>query len=94
MRMKRISLYDSLKFVPPEDNEEEKRQREQTAEALKFLIRSRLTHRQRQVIVLYYYKGLKQREIAKKLGVSESAVSHAKKCALERIRFYLEFIRR
>lgn len=94
MRMKRVSLYDSLKFEPFEDREEERGWQRQASEALKVLIKSKLTHRQKQVIVLYYYKGMKQREIADQLGITESAVSHAKIDALKKIKFYLELIRR
>ncbi len=94
MKMKRVSLYDSMKFEPFEDHEEERCWQKQAASALKVLIKSRLTRRQKQVIVLYYYKGMKQRDIAKQLGVTESAVSHAKIEALKRIKFYLEILRR
>lgn len=92
--MKRISLYESLKVEPFENEEEEISWQRQASKMLKVIISSRLTHRQKQVIVLYFYKGMKQREIALKLGITESAVSHAKKTGLERIRKYLEIIRR
>lgn len=91
--MKRCTLYDSLEITPFDDREEERSWQKKAAELLKVLISSRLTRRQRQVIVLYYYKGMKQRDIAKKLNVSESAVSHAKATALKRIKFHLELLR-
>lgn len=92
--MKRCTLYDSLKFTPFEEYEDEKCWQKKAAELLKVVISSRLARRQKQVIVLYYYKGMRQREIAKKLGISESAVSHAKIAALKRIKLYLELLRR
>ena len=92
--MKRVSLYDSLGIEPFEDAEHERSWQKKAAELLKVLISSRLTRRQRQVIVLYYYKSIKQREIAERLGISESAVSHIKKSALERIKYHLELVRR
>lgn len=91
--MKRCTIYDSLKITPFKDHDEEKNWQGKAAELLKVLISSRLTRRQKQVIVLYYYKGMKQRDIAKKLNISESAVSHAKTTALKRIKFYMEFLR-
>lgn len=92
--MKKISLYDSLKIEPFEDSQHEISWQRKAGEILKVLISSRLTRRQRQVIMLYFYKEMKQRQIAEKLGISESAVSHAKRAALDRIKAYLELVRR
>lgn len=94
MKLKKCTLYDSLRIEPLEDNEQETAWQKHASQILKKIISTRLTHRQKQVIVLYFYKGMKQREIALKLGITESAVSHTKKTALERIRKYLEIIRR
>lgn len=92
--MKRTSLYDSLGFIPFSDPDREKTWKNTAKEVLKVLISSSLSTRQKQVIMLYYYKGMKQRDIAKLLGISEYAVSHAKISGLTRLRFYLSLIRR
>lgn len=92
--MKRISLYESLKVEPFENEEEEISWQRQASKMLKVIISSRLTHRQRQVIMLYFYKGMKQREIAEKLGITESDVSHIKIYTLKKIKTYLELVRR
>lgn len=94
MRKKKVTLYESLKIEKFEDEERESSWQKQAGKILKVIITSRLTHRQRQVIVLYFYKGMKQRAIAEKLGITESAVSHLKKTALDTIKDYLELIRR
>lgn len=92
--MKRISLYESLKVEPFENEEEEISWQRQASKMLKVIISSRLTHRQKQVIMLYFYKGMKQREIAEKLGITESDVSHIKIYTLKKIKTYLELVRR
>lgn len=94
MKKKRCTLYESLKIEKFEDEERESSWQKHAGKILKVIITSRLTHRQRQVIVLYFYKGMKQRDIAAELGITESAVSHLKKTALDKIKDYLELIRR
>ncbi|MGN0629699.1 MAG: sigma-70 family RNA polymerase sigma factor [Ruminococcus sp.] len=92
--MKRISLYESLRIEPFENKEEEISWQRQAMKMLKVIISSRLTQRQKQVIVLYFYRGMKQRQIAEKLGITESDVSHIKINALKKIKTYLELVRR
>ena len=44
-----------------------------------------LTPRQREVLILYYDKGLKMHQIARRLGVNESTVSRTVKRAKQRL---------
>ncbi len=67
---------------------------EQAMETMKNIISVRLTGRQREIIMLYYYEGLKQREIAEQLGISESAVSHIKRRACQKLEYDLNLLRR
>ena len=48
-------------------------------------ILSRLTQREREIIVLRYFRGKTQAEIAKVIGVSQVQVSRIEKKAIERI---------
>lgn len=50
----------------------------------------RLTEKQRKVIIQYYYKNKKLKEIAKEMNISESAVVQLKNKAIEKLRDYLE----
>ena len=45
-----------------------------------------LTKRQRDIVILYFYYGETQREIARSLGISQPAVSQALMAALRRMR--------
>ncbi|MBU1246895.1 FliA/WhiG family RNA polymerase sigma factor [Patescibacteria group bacterium] len=60
-------------------------------EAKKLLIAAieRLPQREGEVLVLYYYKGLKIKEVGEVLGVSESRISQIHKKAIMRLRVYL-----
>ncbi len=87
--MKRTEMYEGTGAVPFFE-EESGCKNERLAKIVKKIIAARLPKRQRQVIVLYYYYGMKQREIAKRLKISPSAVSQYKKAALEQLQFYLE----
>lgn len=55
-------------------------------EALGKALREEVTHRQRQVLFLYYSQGLNMRQIAEALGVERSTVSRTLKRGEERIR--------
>lgn len=85
-------LYEKLAVDPFKECDASWQQK--AMETLENLISERLTWRQKQIIMLYYYEGRKQREIAAMLGVSESAVSHTKHTALRRLEYYLELMRR
>lgn len=50
----------------------------------------RLPLKQREVILLYYYQGLKVNDIAEALGVSQSSVSGRLKRGRDRLKDYLE----
>ena len=74
----KFSTEDHLYYEEP--GEAEKRhEREERAKALMPVIRAImdevLTARQREVISLYFFEGLNQREIAEKLGISQQSVS-------------------
>ena len=92
--MKR-NLCDVLNLRPDDGtNDEEVRQWQTKAlSALKNIISVRLTERQKAIIMLYYYEGMKQRDIAKQLGVTESCVSHTKRRALMRLEYDLNLLR-
>lgn len=47
---------------------------------------SKLTERQAEVLQLYFYKGMNQAKIAKKLGIGQRAVSYSLMSALKKIR--------
>jgi len=45
-----------------------------------------MTDKQREVFLLYYYDGLKQREIAERLGISRDSVNDRLECALKKVK--------
>lgn len=45
-----------------------------------------MTDKQREVFTLYYYDGLKQREIAERLGISRDSVNDRLECALKKVK--------
>lgn len=93
MSRRQCSLYDSLAMQPLRDEESEYNWKLKAVKILKTLISDKLTWRQKEIIMLYYYKGLSQRDIARLLGVSESSVSHTKHAALKRLRHYMDILR-
>ena len=56
------------------------------------MLAAELTERQRTVLLLLYGERLTQREIAKKLGIRETAVSNLKKRALLKLRRLAKYI--
>ena len=50
-----------------------------------------LTARQREMVALYYDRGLKMSQIARRLGVTQSTVSRTLKRARDRLRRYLRY---
>ena len=64
---------------------EEKCKNEELVKGLK-----QLTEKQRKVIIQYYYKNKKLKEIAKDMNKDESAVRKLKDRAIEKLRNYLE----
>lgn len=57
----------------------------ETQDAIGHIMRT-LSENERQVIALRYFKGLSQREVAERLGVSQMTISRMEKKALERAR--------
>lgn len=55
------------------------------------VIKNELTPRQRETIVLYYYKGMGISEIADMLGLTPSSVSRTIKRARDKIYNYLKY---
>lgn len=70
------------------DDIEERLNQEQEAELLAHCI-GRLKERERRVLVLYHYEGMKLSEIAEVLGVTESRVSQIRRSALDILRSML-----
>lgn len=64
--------------------------------ALRRAIEEELTPRQREVLLLYYFEGMLQPEIASHLGINKSSVSRTIKRARERLKkslhFYVDFL--
>lgn len=54
-------------------------------------ILDRLGKRERLIIILYYYHGLNQREIAKKLGMSQMHISRLQRQAMESLKRLLDY---
>ena len=59
--------------------------------SLSHALREEVTHRQRQVLFLYYVQGLNMRQIAEALGVERSTVSRTLKRGEERLRHRLRY---
>jgi len=75
---RRFSVEDHPYYEKPEDVEA-RREREDRARALvpelRAILEEVLTPRQREVVSLYYFEKLNQREIAQRLGVTQQSVS-------------------
>ena len=76
--LEQFTTEDRLCYESP-DEVERRYQREDRAKALWPIVRAimdeALTSRQREVVHLYFFEGLNQREIAEKLGISQQSVS-------------------
>lgn len=63
--------------------------------ALKDIISSELSEKQREYVLLYYYKSMKIDDIAKKYGVNKSTVSRtlarARANIAKQMKYYIEF---
>lgn len=62
----------------------------ETKQTLYFLIHSTLTERQKQILLLYYYKGLTLDQIGEQLGISRSTVCRTKQRGCYRLKRYLD----
>lgn len=62
-------------------------------EKLSLVLREEVTPRQREIMALYYGKGLNMREIAEALGLERSTVSRTLKRGEERVRRCLRYSR-
>lgn len=79
----------ALAFSEDEDESAEKRTKIRNIMAK--VIKNDLTARQREIIVLYYYKNKGVAEIAEMLGVAPSTVSRTIKAARTKIYKYLKY---
>ena len=71
-----------------EDNSD---QRERLLRKLRRAREQELTPRQREVLALYYDRGLKMSQIARKLGINRSTVSRTIGRAKQRLYRYLQY---
>jgi len=69
------------KYCP--DNTE---QIEQMKKVIKKIIKEELTDRQKEIIQMYYFKGMTLDKIAQKIGLAKCSVSLTKKRAIEKIK--------
>ncbi len=84
----------SLDCVDPFESEENSNndlQLDRIKKAMQKVIRSRLTVRQREILIMYYFEKKKIPEIAIELAVNKSTVSRTLNRAVKNIRLYLEF---
>lgn len=93
--MKRVSFIENLhgEYCFPFQEEEAVSWQQKSKNLVKYAVYTKLTVRQKQVVVMLYKKNMKQREIAQHLGITESSVSHTKRTALKRIKEYVELAR-
>ncbi len=82
-----ISAIEDESSPRPDKRYEEEEEKEALLEAVKSL-----PERERQIIILYYYRGMTLKEIGNILGVSESRVSQLHAKAIFRLRNYLHGI--
>lgn len=95
--MRRVSM-DALEFDKKiaelsfaQDAETNSELKEKVKKIMVKVIKNELTPRQREIIVLYYYKGLGVSEIADTLGLAPSTVSRTVKRARDRIYNFLKY---
>lgn len=74
-----------------EDKEECTEKREKIRKIMARIIKNDLTARQREIIVLYYYKGKGVTEIAQILKIAPSTVSRTIKAARNKIFKYMKY---
>lgn len=96
--MKRVSM-DALEFDKKitelsyaQDAETNSELVKKVKSAMVKVIKNELTPRQRETIVMYYYKGLGVSDIANELGLAPSTVSRTIKCAREKIYKFLKYL--
>ncbi len=78
MRTKILSLDEMKAFVGREDfdfSEDNSALMKRAAAVLREAIETELTEKQRQCVKLYFFDGLKEREIGELMGVNKSTVS-------------------
>lgn len=92
--MKRRDLCGILGLAGPDEEEMDRTWQKLALGRIKKIMDERLTGRQKEIIMLYYYEGLSQREIASRLGIAESTVSRTKHRGLRRLEYDLRLIGR
>lgn len=92
--MPKVSFNLLEKFISDpslEETSSNKIQLEKLKIILKNIILSELTERQRQVLILYFYKNMKMVDIAKILNINKSTVSRTIKRSTEKIHKYIKY---
>ena len=77
-RLDRIAEKDALWYESPEDGRQRQCRHGRTRAVwpqVRTLIDQVLTPRQRQIVLLFFFEELNQRQIAERLGISQQAVS-------------------
>ena len=94
---RKISL-DQIGYAPdfenlfePSESSDNNLQLEHLKKSLEKIIHTRLTTRQQEILIMYYFEKKKTPEIARLLGINKSTVSRTLNRAVENIRLYLEF---
>ena len=85
-------LSDLLKSIDGAEESDNSLSRERMKRFIRVALEQGLTSKQGEVIRLIYIDGLKQKDAAKMLGMSPSAVSEMKKRALARMKKYAVFM--
>ncbi len=95
---KRVSLSNPLldqqllAMARAQESETNAQQLKLVKKALAEVIKNDLTGRQKQMIVLYYYEGMRMREIAEQLQLDPSTVSRTLTRARRNILQYLKYL--
>lgn len=82
-------ISDKSDYFVNEENNSEKMEKIKTI--LYKVINQKLTAKQKQIIILYYFENINTIEIAKMLGVNKSTISRTLNRAKNTIKDYMEF---
>jgi RNA polymerase sigma factor (sigma-70 family) len=85
-------LMDKLDFSQPELGESNAYERKKQLNKIYRIIKDELTPSQRTIFLLRYEENLKQKEIAKRLGIDKSTVSRTLKRATDNIKKFAKYI--
>lgn len=93
--MARLVSYDALAYSlsTPEEDSDNRIRLKKAQQLLQQIIKTRLTPRQRQVIIGYYFEKKTFRELGEELGINKSTVCRTAHRATEKIQDYLSLYR-